>query len=95
VRIAVGELSGVEPDLLAFAWEAVVAEGIDRAARLEIEWHPARQQCTDCGVISERQTGSWLRLCPICQAPLCLDGGRELDILSIAFAAEEHREAHA
>ena len=27
VRLAVGELSAVEPDLLRFAWEAVVADG--------------------------------------------------------------------
>jgi hydrogenase nickel incorporation protein HypA/HybF len=95
VRVAVGELSAVEPDLLAFAWEAVVAGGPDCEARLEIEWHPARQRCPDCGDVAERQAGSWMRLCPDCGAPLCLEGGKDLDILTIAFDVEEFaREVH-
>jgi len=92
VRIAVGELSAVEPELLAFAWQAVVAEGPDAEARLEIEWYPARQDCPDCGEIAERQAGSWMRLCPKCAAPLILDGGRELDILTLTFDTRETRQ---
>ena len=32
VKVAVGELSAVEPDLLRFAWEAVVRDGPDDGA---------------------------------------------------------------
>ena len=90
-----GELSAVEPELLRFAWEAVVSGGPDEGSRLAIEWHPARQCCPDCGDVVERQPGSWLRLCPDCEGPLRLEGGRDLDILSLAFeAGAPGEEAH-
>jgi hydrogenase nickel incorporation protein HypA/HybF len=85
VRLAVGELSAVEPDLLAYAWEAVVAEGPDAGAVLDVEWRAARQVCESCGDVPERAAGSWLRLCPRCEAPLRVEGGDELDLLSFSF----------
>ncbi len=85
VQIAVGELSAVEPDLLKYAWEAVTAEGSDKDAELEIDWKRVRQVCAACGEVDERQDGGWLRLCPDCDQVLALEGGRELDILTLTF----------
>lgn len=85
VHVAVGELAAVEPDLLAHAWEAVVADGPDEGARLVLEWRPARQRCPACGEVPERQPGSWLRVCPSCSLPLHLEGGGELDLMRIVF----------
>ncbi len=85
VKVAVGELSAVEPEILRHAWEMVVADGPDAEATLEIEWRPARQTCPDCGEIAERQDGDWLRLCPRCELPLAIEGGRELELLQFAF----------
>lgn len=89
VRVAVGELSAVEPDLLSFAWDAVTAGGPDAGSRLVIERHDARQICGACGEVAERAAGSWLRLCPRCDLPLRVEGGDELDLLQIEFAGEE------
>ncbi|MCG6963473.1 MAG: hydrogenase maturation nickel metallochaperone HypA [Acidobacteria bacterium] len=89
VRVAVGELAAVEPDLLSFAWEAVVAGSADSEAALEVDWRPARQLCSTCGEVAERASGSWLRLCPRCEQPLAVEGGDELDILEIVYEAEE------
>lgn len=83
VRVAVGELSAVEPDLLRFAWTAVTAGGADEGCELDIEWCPARQFCAACGEIRERGAGSWLRLCPECGDPLRVEGGDELDLLRV------------
>ena len=80
VGILVGELSAIEPDLLRFAWEAVVAGGPDDGATIEIKWCPVTQHCSDCGVVEESVPGSWLRPCPHCGAALLLEGGRELDV---------------
>ena len=88
VHVALGELAGVEPRLLEIAWRALVAEGADAGAKLESQWHPLRQLCPRCGEIDERQPGSWLRLCPECSDPLQLEGGRELDLVSLVFEAE-------
>ena len=95
VRIAVGELAAVEPDLLKFGWEAVVADSPEAGAELVIEWCKAVQSCASCGCAKERSDGSWLRLCPDCGTPLRVDGGDELDILEITFETDDDDETAA
>lgn len=85
VRLAVGELTAIEPELLGFAWEALLAESGDAGARLDVEWRPARQHCATCAAAKPRGDGSWLRLCPDCGQPLAVEGGDELDVLSVEF----------
>ncbi len=91
VRVAVGELSAVEPDLLRFAWQAVTEGGPDEGAELEIDWCPARQLCADCGKIDGRVPGTWLRLCPRCDQPLRVEGGDELKVVDLSFTPEARR----
>lgn len=83
--MAVGELSSVEPPLLEFAWTAVVADGPDREARLDIEWRSARQFCPRCEREKPRKSGSWSVYCPDCGAALRVEGGYELDLLEITY----------
>ncbi len=83
VLLAVGELSAVEPELLQFAWDAVIAGGPDEGCELRVEWCPATQTCPACGVIEDRVAGSWLRLCPKCERPLRVEGGEQLDLLRV------------
>jgi hydrogenase nickel incorporation protein HypA/HybF len=90
VKIAVGELSAVEPECLRFAWEALVAGGPDAGCALEVEWRPARQFCPQCGQVKPRPETRWLRLCPDCWQPLRIDGGDELDVLEVSFEPREH-----
>ena len=85
VRVAVGELSAVEPDLLRFAWEAAVTGTEDAASHLEVDFRPVRQTCRACGEIPGRARGSWLRLCPRCGDALTVSGGDELDVLTVGF----------
>lgn len=86
VILAVGELSAIEPSQLRFAWNAVVADGPDANAVLEIDWRPARQRCEACGDVPERAPGAWLRLCPRCAQPLFIEGGNELDLVRFVCA---------
>jgi hydrogenase nickel incorporation protein HypA/HybF len=92
VRVAVGELAAVEPELLAYAWEAVVAGGPDAGAELEVEWHPARQICATCGEVAEREPGRWLRLCLTCGQPVRVEGGDELDVIQLSYTPEQAEE---
>ncbi len=85
VRIAVGELTAIEPDLLRFAWEAVTAGGPDAGSVLDVEWHPARQFCPTCTEEKPRAQGSWLGVCPDCGAALEVEGGQELDLVQVVF----------
>ena len=89
VTVAVGELAAVEPALLVHAWDALVAGGPDEGARLEVRWIPTRQVCPICGERRDRAAGSWLRLCPDCARPLRVEGGMDLDLLQVAFAAAD------
>jgi hydrogenase nickel incorporation protein HypA/HybF len=95
VRLAVGELSAVEPDLLRYAWDAVTDGGPHAGAVLEVDWRPARQRCGACGSIPERPAGSWLRQCPDCGQPLLVDGGRELEVLELRYRPRAAAQAGA
>jgi hydrogenase nickel incorporation protein HypA/HybF len=86
VKVAVGELSAVEPDLLRYAWEAVTATGPDAGAALEIDWREAAQVCESCRAPAVRDAGGWLVACPDCGGALRVEGGRELDVLELRYA---------
>ncbi len=92
VRVAIGELAAVEPELLTYAWEAVVSGGADAGASLEVEWHPARQVCATCGEVADREPGRWLQLCPACGQPVRLEGGDELDVVQLSYTPDEEQE---
>ncbi|MGA7989971.1 MAG: hydrogenase maturation nickel metallochaperone HypA [Thermoanaerobaculia bacterium] len=94
VRLAVGELSAIEPELLAFAWNAHVAGTSEEGAVLDVDWRPARQTCGACGEVPGRAPGSWLRLCPRCGGVLNVTGGDDLDVLQVVFE-EDARENHS
>ena len=85
VKVIVGELSAIEPDLLAFAWEAVTSGSPDAASRLDMEWRAARQICAACGEIPERASGTWWKICPRCGGALRIEGGDELDVRDVTF----------
>ncbi|MEW6365474.1 MAG: hydrogenase maturation nickel metallochaperone HypA [Acidobacteriota bacterium] len=94
VRVAVGELRAIEPDLLKFAWEALVTGSPDQSSYLDVMWCPAKQYCEQCAAEKRREPGSWLALCPDCQHPLRIEGGMELDLLQVTYLTEDEiREA--
>lgn len=96
VELAVGELSAVEPELLRYAWESVVAGTPDETCALEIAWCAALQTCGACGVIEGRVPGSWMKLCPRCGQPLRVEGGQELDVVRVEGApANTGEEQHS
>ncbi|HEY6553706.1 MAG TPA: hydrogenase maturation nickel metallochaperone HypA [Vicinamibacteria bacterium] len=86
VKLAVGELAAVEPELRRFAWQAVTATGLDAGAVLEIEWCEAVQVCDGCGARPERIAPAWHARCPECGRPLRVEGGRELDVLEFSHS---------
>ena len=89
VRLAVGDLAAVEPEILAFAWDALLQGTPEEGAVLEVDWRPARQTCHVCGDLPGRAPGSWLRLCPRCGGILRVTGGDDLDVLQVVFEEEE------
>lgn len=86
VRVAVGDLAAVEPDLLRYAWTAITASGPDAGAELVVEWRPASQRCESCGARPERPPGSWWPACPRCGQAMRIEGGDALDLLEFSHA---------
>jgi hydrogenase nickel incorporation protein HypA/HybF len=85
VSIAIGELSAVEPELLRFAWQAVVAGSAHESSELRVDWRPALQFCPQCEEQKDREPGSWLVHCPDCGKALHIQGGYELEIVEISY----------
>ncbi len=84
VRLRVGELSGLVPQALEFAYD-VAAQGTPLAdAVLVIERSPIIIACTTCG--DQPIASATDFRCPVCGEP-CGDvvGGKELEILDITL----------
>lgn len=83
IVLRIGELSGVDPDSLRFAFEAILPTSAVAGAQLEIEAVPAVARCHNCHL--EYSPGpTALFECPHCRA-LGADilHGRELDLVRI------------
>ncbi len=75
LSVRVGELSGVEPDLLASAYALFRERTICESADLEITKVPARWACRDCGAsVAPGQ----ILACGVCSAPARLVAGDEI-----------------
>ena len=92
VRLRIGELSGVVPQALEFAYD-VAAEGTRLAdAALIIERSPIVIDCPTCGP-QELSTAHDFR-CPVCARPCgAVIGGEELEILDITLEDPRHLDS--
>lgn len=75
VRVRIGELAGVETELLRTAWELFREGSLCAGAELVVEPEPARWGCPGCG--DAIAAGSRLR-CPRCALPARLLEGDAL-----------------
>ena len=82
IRLRIGALSGVVPDALEFAFEALTPGTAAEDAKLAIEHVPARFWCAACK--REFEAEDMLAECPGCHA---LSGdiraGREMEVASL------------
>lgn len=79
VGVRVGELSGVNPDALAFGFESLVRSSPLEPLALDIEYCPRRQRCRGCG--HEFPAPESATRCPACgSADTVCAGGEELDL---------------
>lgn len=75
VVLSIGDLSGVEPDLLASAFDILKTHTLCEGAALEIERVPARWACAPCA--RDVVPGEILR-CPACGSAATLASGDEI-----------------
>ncbi len=82
IRLRIGVLSGVVPDALQFAFEALAPGTMAAGAALDIEHVPARFWCAAC--TREFQSDHYFGECPRCHRPSGdLRAGREMELASM------------
>jgi hydrogenase nickel incorporation protein HypA/HybF len=82
IRLRIGALSGVVPDALQFAFEALADGTPAENAKLSIEHVPARFWCATCQC--EFEAARLFAECPECHTPSReLRAGRELELASM------------
>jgi hydrogenase nickel incorporation protein HypA/HybF len=82
VRLRVGSLSGVVPEALQFAFEAISPETLAAGAVLEVERVSAAGWCAVCQ--AEFECADFFNECPKCHNPGGeLRRGRELDLAAV------------
>ena len=82
IRLRIGALSGVVPDALEFAFEALVPGTAAEGARLAVDHVPARFWCATCEREFEAQ--DLFSDCPDCHTPSGeLRAGREMEVASL------------
>ena len=87
LRVQIGELSGVEIDLLTTAFETFRQGSLCTDAELEVEAVPAQWSCPECGASIPR--GAILR-CRACGLPARLIGGDEIVLDQIELEVPDH-----
>ena len=82
IRLRIGALSGVVPDALEFAFEALTPGTLADGAQLAIEQVPARFWCAACA--REFQSDDMFGECPACHKLSGeLRAGREMEVASL------------
>jgi hydrogenase nickel incorporation protein HypA/HybF len=83
VNIRIGRASGIMPDALLFAFDAIKADTMARDATLLIEEVLVTGLCGDCGstfVVEEE----YILNCPVCRGnSFRITTGREMDIIDM------------
>lgn len=86
VVLRVGAISGVEPDALRFAFDALSPGTVAGGAELVIEIVPAQAHCAGCGR-DFTVDGGYLFECPECRAfSGDVRSGRELELARLEFS---------
>lgn len=87
VRVEVGPLSGVEPLLLASAFEELVPESTSSGANLVIDEVALLGQCKSCGC--EFEVLDFVFRCPTCGGNVRVTRGDEFQLVSVAVQRGE------
>lgn len=83
VNIRIGRASGIMPDALIFAFDAVKGDSIAADALLNIEEVPVSGVCRDCNKRFAVDK-EYVLCCPLCQGKaFSITGGREMDVVDL------------
>lgn len=88
VGVRIGELAGVDPEALRFAFDALTLDTELQGLELDIEYRPPRARCRDCA--GEFEVRNFELHCPACssQNAECISG----DEMEFAYLEVEDYE---
>lgn len=89
VRLKIGRLQQIVPDMLEFAFDAVAQGTTAEGASLEIEIVPIVMRCRGCG--TEFQVDEQAYICPHCSGT-ALDTLQGMDIVLDSISGEQDDE---
>ncbi len=82
LTLRIGEMSGVLPEALAFAFEALAPGTMAEGAELVLETMPVQCRCRSCGTDFHPATAIYE--CPACgQVSAQIERGQELELASL------------
>ncbi|GAB4217156.1 MAG: hydrogenase maturation nickel metallochaperone HypA [Synechococcales cyanobacterium] len=82
IRLRVGELAGVSPEELHFAFGVVTPGTVAEGSRLEVEWLPVICHCPTCDQDFQPSDASFE--CPTChETSVWIRQGRELELSAL------------
>ncbi|MEW6109349.1 MAG: hydrogenase maturation nickel metallochaperone HypA [Nitrospirota bacterium] len=83
INVRIGRASGVRPDALIFAFEAIKNDSIAKDASLNIEQVPVSGLCKNCNN-SFTVDEEYVLCCPVCKGgSFRITAGREMDIVDM------------
>lgn len=65
VRMQVGALRGLVPDVMCFCWQAATKQTVLEGSVLHLKWVPAAGRCRTCG--REFNAEDLIFICPACE----------------------------
>jgi len=88
VGVRIGEMAGVDPDALNFAFEALTLDTDLQGLKLDVEFRAPQARCRDCS--REYEIHNYELICPACHSPngQCISG----DELEFAYLEVEDNE---
>ncbi|AFZ43476.1 hydrogenase nickel insertion protein HypA [Halothece sp. PCC 7418] len=85
IKVKVGDLSGVVPEALTFAFDVTAKGTIAQSASFEIEQVPAQCYCPTCQ--QQFTPSDWIHECPHChQISHDIRQGKELELVSLEIS---------
>lgn len=92
VRVEIGPLSGVEPLLLASAFEQLASGSTAENASLVIDEVPLRARCAACD--REFEVKNFVFRCRKCAGNVQVIGGDTLHLVSVSVCSHERAQEH-
>ncbi len=84
ITVRIGKASGVMPESLTFAFEALKGNTVAARARLDVEVVPVGGTCNDCKKEFDVEDAAYVFACPLCgSSSFVIDRGREMDIVDL------------